>query len=60
MCFPTSAAVTIESINEAIQWLWKLDRCAAVSATATTEAVATALTDSNVRNAYIKHQLAIV
>jgi len=40
--------VTGESIDGALQWIEKLDRCAAVSPTATCEAIMKALTDRNV------------
>jgi hypothetical protein len=48
MYSPDCVPVTSESIDNAINWLWNLDRLAAVSRTATTEALVKAMEDPNV------------
>lgn len=40
--------MTHDTVEKAIQWIWRLDRLAEVSTTATCEAVLHALTDKNV------------
>ena len=41
-------AVTSDSIDGAIEWLWALDRTTSVSPTATCEALVRAIADTNV------------
>ncbi|XP_013387557.1 von Willebrand factor A domain-containing protein 3B [Lingula anatina] len=50
---PELVPVTQESLQEAKDWLWNLDRCAAFSNTATCEAVLKAMTDRNVEAVYL-------
>ena len=42
-------AVSQESLDDAVQWLWQLERTDGVGRTSTAEAVMKALTDSQVR-----------
>ncbi|XP_064636642.1 von Willebrand factor A domain-containing protein 3B-like isoform X2 [Lineus longissimus] len=53
MYSPDCVPVTSESIDNAIDWLWELDRLASVSRTATTEAVVKAMEDTNIECVYL-------
>ena len=48
MYSPDCVPVTQDSLEGAVQWLWNLDRLAAVSDTATCEAVFKAMADTSV------------
>ena len=51
-----AVAVTSESVDRAVEWLWALDRTSEVSPTATCEAIVRAVNDVNVRGFFsIKH-----
>ena len=44
--------VTSESLEQAVSWLWKLDRIAPVSTTGTCEAVVKAMNDPQVKSLF--------